>query len=269
MTLLSACLALTAAKCSPADTLLVHGDGQPVGGHWQKWIDNSRAPTPPGQVTIWFRACPVEGWIAGACVIAPRTIYLPPEVFAGRTRPILFHELGHVFDFTVLTDHDRNVFRGLFGIRRQWSTPATLAGGRVAGDLTARERFAEAYYACATGDRDLAFPFRPAVLRTACSTIPHPAPRLTRAAALRHARYAMGAYYTPAYANRHGVRRCKRGTPWRFHCSGTWAGPKTDRDGVRWRHWCSLIFDVYIREGEGRPRHSSSAEVSTCEITHA
>lgn len=118
---------------------LVASDGARLSGHWQSWANDSRVPTVAGAVTLRLTGCPGLPRAAG-CVYTrePRVVYIRRDV--KHPRAILLHELGHVYDLTVMSNRDRGAFRRI--MRRphaQW----------WAGRLPLAEWFAEAYSWCA------------------------------------------------------------------------------------------------------------------------
>jgi hypothetical protein len=99
-------------------TTLVLEDGTVGPQPYQSWVDASLVPTPPGVVVMRLDGC---GEDMPACApVGERTIALSPE---WRTRHVLLHELGHLFDDAV--------------------------PGWVRGRFGDGERFAEAYALCA------------------------------------------------------------------------------------------------------------------------
>lgn len=114
--------------------------GKLVHGRWQAWANAARVPTVTGRVTLRLGGCPAAPKAAG-CVYPQR----PREVYLRRTardpRAVLLHELGHVYDLTVLSDRDRLRFRAIMGVpaRREW----------WAGEIPLAEWFAEGYSWCA------------------------------------------------------------------------------------------------------------------------
>ena len=114
-------------------------NGKRLSGQWQTWANASLVPTVAGQVTIRLTGCPGLPKAAG-CVYtrAPRVVYLRRDV--RHPRAVLLHELGHVYDLTVMSNSDRGAFRRI--MRRphaQWWR----------GKIPLAEWFAEAYSWCA------------------------------------------------------------------------------------------------------------------------
>src|SRR3954470_2026744 len=132
-----------AAMASPVAAVgavrLVSPGGSRVSGRWQAWANRSRVPTVTGRVVLRATGCPGLPKVAG-CVYTsqPRVIYIKPGLTG--PREVLLHELGHVFDLTVLGDRDRDRFRKVMGLPQTpwWSGTRPLA-----------EWFAEAYHWCA------------------------------------------------------------------------------------------------------------------------
>ena len=128
-----------AAAAAPASAVTLQRPDGPLGPQpYQSWADRALVPTPPGLVTLHLAPCPTAASAAG-CVLRGR-----PEVFlapGAQDRKTLLHELGHVFDQSVLTDPLRRTFQSV--LRR----PGVWAG--AASVDPAEERFAEAYALCA------------------------------------------------------------------------------------------------------------------------
>ena len=87
--------------------------------------------------------CPLNPALAG-CVLTrrPRVLYLRPS--AHDQRRVLYHELGHVFDLTVLNMRERARFKRIVGIRR---------AGWFRGALPPAEWFGDGYALCAMRSR--------------------------------------------------------------------------------------------------------------------
>ena len=99
-----------ADPAGPRAVRLVSASGKRLSGQWQAWANASLVPTVAGQVVIKLTGCPGLPKAAG-CVYTrqPRVIYLK----RGLTHPrgVMLHELGHVYDLTVLSNRDRGEFR--------------------------------------------------------------------------------------------------------------------------------------------------------------
>lgn len=133
----AAIAALTGA--AHGTTTLMRVDGAPWGGTWQRWVAQSRIPTPAGDVTLRTEPCPVlfDGRAAMACIFpGDRVIYVRLDQRPWRKRA-LFHELGHLIEHELATDHDRAA----------WATATGLPWA------TALETFADAYADCALGPK--------------------------------------------------------------------------------------------------------------------
>jgi hypothetical protein len=122
---------------------LVSASGKRLTGQWQSWANASLVPTVTGQVVVKLTGCPGLPKAAG-CVYTnrPRVIYLRNDLT--HPRGVLLHELGHVYDLTVLSNRDRGEFRRI--MRR---THAQWWKGKV----PLAEWFAEAYAWCARYSR--------------------------------------------------------------------------------------------------------------------
>ena len=118
---------------------LVTSSGKRMPGKWQAWANASLVPTVSGRVTVRVTGCPGLRKAAG-CVYTrqPRVVYIKPGL--RHPRGVLLHELGHVYDLTVLSNRDRGEFKKIMRTphRRWWSGKRPLA-----------EWFAEAYAWCA------------------------------------------------------------------------------------------------------------------------
>lgn len=135
-TLAAVVVALAAAATASAHTVLVDTAGQPLGGKWQQWVDRSRVPTPDVVLTVSF---------TNPDQATSRAYFIPDEskttlyVPGGRLdRHEVLHEIGHLYDYTILNDLDRHEImrRVLGGLTPEW---------RQFGGDSAHEQFAEAY----------------------------------------------------------------------------------------------------------------------------
>jgi hypothetical protein len=112
--------------------------------HWkyQQWLDGSKAPAPPGRILFSIEDCAM-GWVGVSCAFDddPDRIHLAPA--AANDPGVFHHEVGHVFDFQVMTPRDRRTFSKLIGRAGQaWDAGAPRR---------TLELFAAAYANCATG----------------------------------------------------------------------------------------------------------------------
>lgn len=133
--LLSALLA--AALAGDASALTVTFDGGQPAPALQAWLTASYAPADAGRVTVHRAPC-FDGQDR-ACTTTPGD-----DVWLATTAPqvlrmTLFHELGHRFDYRVMTDAARDAFRRLVHDPRPWHTAPN----------SPHEVFAAAYSACA------------------------------------------------------------------------------------------------------------------------
>ena len=130
---------LTPGVAQARGLTLVKKNGKKVGGSYQRWADRSRIPTVRGRVRVLLTGCPARPRLAG-CVYSSRlrTIYLVRG--APRMRRVLYHELGHLFDFRLMGRGERRAYKRLIGQRGR---------GWFAGKNPPAEQFAEAYALCA------------------------------------------------------------------------------------------------------------------------
>ena len=117
----------------------VSKSGKRLRGPYQRWIDRAKAPTVSGRVRIVLTGCPGRPHLAG-CVYTNRlrTIYMKRSV--SDPRNTLYHELGHLFDFRLMSRGERRIYKRLIGQRKR----AWFGGVNPPG-----EQFAEAYALCA------------------------------------------------------------------------------------------------------------------------
>jgi hypothetical protein len=127
------------AAPAQADTTLVNRAGRPLPPQWQRWVAKSLVPIVPGRVKVSLRGCPAHPKAVG-CVYSNRlsTLYLDRRRAA--LPATLYHELGHLYDWRVLSNADRRRFKRLIGRPRQ---------GWFKGQGEPAEQFAEAYSFCA------------------------------------------------------------------------------------------------------------------------
>jgi hypothetical protein len=127
------------AKASKGAVKLVTPRGKALRGPWQRYADRALVPTVHGRVRVRVQRCPARPASAG-CVYTkrPRTIFVRPGL--RDPRGVLLHELGHVYDLTVMNNRDRGAFRRIMRRSRAkwWRGTEPLA-----------EQFAEAYSWCA------------------------------------------------------------------------------------------------------------------------
>jgi hypothetical protein len=118
----------------------VTNGGRPVTGSIHRWLHQAKVPLVRGRVKLVFAGCPRRPWFV-ACVFSgrPRRIYLRRRL--RHPRAILYHELGHVFDLTVLNRRERRAFKRVmhFSSRRRW----------FGGVRPPSEWFADGYALCA------------------------------------------------------------------------------------------------------------------------
>jgi hypothetical protein len=122
---------------------LVGANGKQLSGQWQPWANAALVPTVTGRVTLRLSGCPGLPRVAG-CVYTrqPRVVYLKPGL--KHPRGVMLHELGHVYDLTVLSNRDRGQFRRIMQRpHAQWWK----------GNTPLAEWFAEAYAWCARYSR--------------------------------------------------------------------------------------------------------------------
>src|SRR3954452_21998701 len=112
-------------------------------GKVYRWLHQARTPLVHGRVQLALRACPRHSLLSG-CVFGrrPRRIYMKRRL--PDARRVLYHELGHVFDLTVLNRRERRSFKRIMHVSRyHWFSAERLPA----------EWFADGYSLCALGHR--------------------------------------------------------------------------------------------------------------------
>lgn len=136
---LAVAVALPAAPAAGARLpTLIDEQGHRIHGKRLDWVRQSRMPIVSGRVRIVSASCPGRPRFAG-CVFSrrPRTLYLRPGALT--PKGVLYHELGHTFDLTLLRHRDRRAFKRIAGLGgRGWFT----------GSGPPAELFAEGYALC-------------------------------------------------------------------------------------------------------------------------
>lgn len=105
---------------------------------YARWVERSKVPTPDVELTVLREDCPgipnkaCAGWDYIYLAAAP-----------GFTKQHFFHEMGHEFDYHLLTDDGRATVLGLMRSEGPWRT--------ADGSFSPHELFAEAYSQCALG----------------------------------------------------------------------------------------------------------------------
>jgi hypothetical protein len=158
--------------------VLVDQHGRLVRGKLHAWVHRAKVPLPSGRIQVRRALCPGNIALA-ACVYTarPRVVYMRPSVRDARR--VFYHELGHVFDLTVLNMRERARFKRIVGIRRS---------GWFEGALPPAEWFGDGYALCALhkriGRRPSATPYGYAPSPRAHARVCH----LIRVAAKPHGR---------------------------------------------------------------------------------
>jgi hypothetical protein len=141
LTSLAAALALLAAvpvaDARPAPRL-IDRHGKEVRGRPAKWLQQSRMPLVGGRIRLINGSCPHRPKFAG-CVYPRRPRWLWLKMSSYNPKSVLYHELGHTFDFVLLRRSDRKKFKRVMHLKRP---------GWFAGKGPPSELFAEAYAMC-------------------------------------------------------------------------------------------------------------------------
>lgn len=132
----------------------------PVGGRWQRWVDETKVSTVTGKLVLVASKSTEQarcGTDAAACSgldETPIAVYANPSQL---TRGVLYHELGHVFDEEDLTDTDRTRFMAIWRwnvlpvqtVSEAWWSNEDRASS-LFGKGPPGEWFGEGYRLCAT-----------------------------------------------------------------------------------------------------------------------
>lgn len=118
---------------------------------YQRWLNQATVPTPRMTLRIYRAPCPQDPRARG-CIIKPNRIYIDPAVerkWSPQGRRIaLMHEVGHMFDFHVMTDRWRQRFEAILHLQgKSWDGPRSGFGPYASGPPM--EKFAENYAECA------------------------------------------------------------------------------------------------------------------------
>lgn len=101
---------------------------------YQRWVDGAKVPTPDLTLAVVPEGCP--GREEPACTWEGGPIYLAR---GWADRGTFLHELGHQFDYVVMSDAARDRFRQIIGDERPWRSSPN----------SPHEKFAEAFNYCA------------------------------------------------------------------------------------------------------------------------
>jgi hypothetical protein len=130
-------IAPTAATARPAPRL-IDKRGRQMHGKPARWLQQSRMPMVGGRVRLIVGGCPHRPAFAG-CVYTRRPRWLHLNEGADNPKSVVYHELGHTFDFELLRRSDRKKFKRVMHVKRH---------GWFAGKGPPSELFAEAYALC-------------------------------------------------------------------------------------------------------------------------
>jgi hypothetical protein len=138
-------LGLLGASGAEARTTII----EPPGSHgtYQRWVDGALVDTYGGTVELSADLSVCENELLDGCAFRSGA-----HIVVGPSHPrfVFFHELGHVYDFTVLTPQGRDEFRRINGLTTSWEEspdPPTVEGF---GRQPPSEMFADAYAVCAS-----------------------------------------------------------------------------------------------------------------------
>lgn len=148
---LVASLGLVAFAAPAQAVTLVKPDGTPVGGQWQKWVDEMRVPTISGTLVFVVDNAACYNRIAPGCSFRSGT----PETWVApgsTSRATLYFELGHQFDWRYLTFRTRRYLARAWEDMhvRWWDTRSWLQYGENGLEGV----FPQIYADCATGLND-------------------------------------------------------------------------------------------------------------------
>jgi hypothetical protein len=84
---------------------------------FQRWVDESRMPTPSGRIKLDLRGC-VFLEAAVSCSTPNRVIGFAPQDHDSRS--IFLHEMGHQVDFQMAKKWHRRAYRRMTGCLNAW-----------------------------------------------------------------------------------------------------------------------------------------------------
>jgi hypothetical protein len=130
-------LCVSVADARPAPRL-IDRHGKQIHGRPAEWLQQSRMPLVGGRIRLIIGSCPHRPTFAG-CVFSrnPRRLYLNMQ--SKNPKSVLYHELGHTFDFELLRRSDRKKFKRVMHMKK----PGWFAGAGPPSEL-----FGEAYAFC-------------------------------------------------------------------------------------------------------------------------
>jgi hypothetical protein len=135
--LVAAVLVVAPAQARPAPRL-IDRHGKEIRGKPATWLQQSRMPLVGGRVRLIIGSCPHRPKFSG-CVYPRRPRWLWMKMSAYNPKSVLYHELGHTFDFELLRRSDRKKFKRVMHLKQL---------GWFAGNGPPSELFAEAYALC-------------------------------------------------------------------------------------------------------------------------
>ena len=148
---------------------ITSADGGALPARYAAWLAAADTPLPRGEIAVYLQECPSgPRWAAGCAFVDRGRIYLGREA---RFEDRFFHELGHMYDASTLSDALRERFAALIGRAGEWGWTATSVNPPI-------EQFAEAYSMCARHRTIRAVAYgmydytpTPAVHRRACAIV--------------------------------------------------------------------------------------------------
>jgi hypothetical protein len=152
---------LVLGMCGAAGATTIAGDHLSL--PYQRWVDESRMPTPNVSLEVHEDRQCADGYLA--CTDGIQVWFHPSGGGLG-DRYWFMHEIGHAFDRWVLTDSDRSAFVSMLNAARPWDDDG------AAHDTRPIERFADIYALCAVHSRFVSNgPYGRSIIRRTCSLI--------------------------------------------------------------------------------------------------
>ena len=168
--------AATSAMAVRLTTLLMPQGPSSNTAPYQGWLDGSRVPTPPGEVTYFNDRCPfaypnadpAKAPRASGCVVGKSSIYLfqaPEDLREDRAfaRFEFMHEVGHIYENVLFANDPRyqQRVRTILGDSRSfcaWNGDLDGSGRREVCHAPPNEYFADAYAFCSLYGLDRRIP---------------------------------------------------------------------------------------------------------------
>jgi hypothetical protein len=150
LALVASLAVITSASAAVPATrgLTVITDGGKTVPILQTWVNQGYAPVIQGYLLVHNAYCPdIPRTSCVRSSLRPREMWLHTQD-PSQLRWLFTHELGHSFDYVLMNDKSRRVFRWITGLGHQRRCPAGKWEGPRIGSRSCMEQFADAYGFC-------------------------------------------------------------------------------------------------------------------------